>query len=125
MKLPATCICFGGVRPRKLGEDIIETLEVIHRQRKVIQHVREKFTCRDCHAMSQSPAPFHVNPRGLAGSSLLAMIIFEKFGKHQSLNRQAERYAREGVTMSPPHPGRPCGCLHGRTDACSSGCGRM
>jgi transposase len=32
--------------------------------------------------------------RGLVGPSLLAMILFEKFGKHQPLNRQAERYAR-------------------------------
>jgi transposase len=26
----------------------------------VIQHVREKFTCRDCEKISQAPAPFHV-----------------------------------------------------------------
>jgi transposase len=66
----------------------------------VIQHVREKFTCRDCEKISQPPAPFHVIPRGLAGPSLLAMILFEKFGQHQPLNRQAERYAREGVPLS-------------------------
>jgi hypothetical protein len=34
------------------------------------------------------------------GRSLLAMILFEKFGQHQPLNRQAERYAREGVPLS-------------------------
>ena len=28
------------------------------------------------------------------------MILFEKFGQHQPLNRQSERYAREGVTLS-------------------------
>jgi transposase len=28
------------------------------------------------------------------------MILFEKFGQHQPLNRQAERYAREGVEIS-------------------------
>ena len=28
------------------------------------------------------------------------MILFEKFGQHQPLNRQAERYAREGVDLS-------------------------
>jgi len=66
----------------------------------VIQHVREKFSCRDCEAITQAPAPFHVTPRGWAGPSLLAMILFEKFGQHQPLNRQAERYAREGVDLS-------------------------
>jgi transposase len=97
---PTACACCGGTRLSKLGEDVIETLEVIPRQWKVIQHVREKFSCRDCEAISQPPAPFHVIPRGWAGPGLLAMILFEKFGQHQPLNRQAERYAREGVRLS-------------------------
>src|SRR5215216_1332960 len=91
---------FAEPRQRKLGEDVTETLEVIPRQWKVIQHVREKFTCRDCEKISQAPAPFHVIARGWAGPSLLAMILFEKFGQHQPLNRQAERYAKEGVPLS-------------------------
>jgi transposase len=97
---PSVCLCCGGARLAKLGEDVTETLEVIPRNWKVIQHVREKFTCRDCETISQPPAPFHVTPRGWAGPSLLAMIMFEKFGQHQPLNRQAERYAREGVPLS-------------------------
>ena len=97
---PTACLCCGSARLRKLGEDITETLEVIPRQWKVIQHVREKFTCRDCEKISQAPAPFHVIARGWAGPSLLAMILFEKFGQHQPLNRQAERYTREGVPLS-------------------------
>lgn len=64
---------------------------------KVIAHVREKFSCRNCEKISQAPAPFHVVARGWAGPSLLAMIVCEK---HQPLNRQAERYAREGVPLS-------------------------
>jgi transposase len=97
---PAACLCCGGARLRKLGEDVTETLEVVPRSWKVIQHVREKFTCRDCEKITQPPAPFHVTPRGWAGPSLLAMIMFEKFGQHQPLNRQGERYAREGVPLS-------------------------
>src|SRR5271168_1062832 len=97
---PTTCQCCGGNRLRKLGETITETLESIPRQWKVIQHVREKFTCRDCEKISQAPAPFHVIARGLVGPNLLAMVLFEKFGQHQPLNRQAERYAREGVPIS-------------------------
>jgi transposase len=97
---PTACPCCGGTRLSKLGEDVTETLEVIPRQWKVIQHVREKFSCRDCETIDQAPAPFHVVPRGWAGPSLLAMILFEKYGQHQPLNRQAERYAREGVPLS-------------------------
>jgi transposase len=66
----------------------------------LIQTVRERFSCRACEAITQPPAPFHVIPRGLAGPSLLAMVLFEKFGQHQPLNRQSERYAREGVDIS-------------------------
>src|SRR5882757_9443978 len=85
---PAACESCGGNRLRKLGEDVTRTLEVIPRQWKVIETVREKFTCRDCEKISQAPAPFHVIARGWAGPSLLAMIMFEKFGQHQPLNRQ-------------------------------------
>ncbi len=97
---PTTCACCGSLKLAKLGEDVTETLEVIPRQWKVVQYVREKFTCRDCERISQAPAPFRVLPRGFAGPSLLAMILFEKYGQHQPLNRQCERYAREGVDLS-------------------------
>jgi transposase len=97
---PVACSCCGGSRLSRLGEDITETLEVIPKSWKVIQHVREKFSCRDCEKISQAPAPFHVLARGWAGPSLLAMVLFEKFGQHQPLNRQAERYAKEGVPVS-------------------------
>jgi transposase len=97
---PQTCPCCGSTKLSKLGEDITETLEVIPRQWKVIQTVREKFSCRECEKITQPPAPFHVTPRGFAGPNLLAMILFEKFGQHQPLNRQSERYAREGIDLS-------------------------
>ena len=48
---------------------VTETLELIPRRWKVIQHVREKFTCRDCEKISEAPAPFHVIARGWAGPS--------------------------------------------------------
>ncbi len=97
---PTACLCCGSTRLAKLGEDVTETLELVPRSWKVVQHVREKFTCRACEAISQAPAPFHVLPRGFAGPNLLACVLFEKYGQHQPLNRQAERYAREGVPIS-------------------------
>jgi transposase len=96
---PTACACCGSTKLAKLGEDITETLEVIPRQWKVIQHVREKFTCRACEKISQAPAPFHVIARGHAGPSLLAMILYEKFALHQPLNRQSDAYAREGIDL--------------------------
>jgi transposase len=105
---PTACECCGGSRLRKLGEDVTRTMESEPRRWKVVETVREKFTCRDCEKISQAPAPFHPIPRAWAGPSLLAMIVtarrlavlFEKFGQHQPLNRQAERYALEGAPIA-------------------------
>ncbi|WP_114911004.1 IS66 family transposase [Acidibrevibacterium fodinaquatile] len=97
---PTQCFCCGGSRLAKLGESVTETLESTPRIFKVIQHVREKFTCRDCEKISQEPAPFHTIPRAFAGPSLLAMIAYDKFGLHQPLNRQSERFGLEGVPLS-------------------------
>ncbi len=43
VEAPTNCSCCGSDRNMKMGEDITETLEVIPRQWKVIQTVREKF----------------------------------------------------------------------------------
>ena len=57
------CACCGGTRLGSFGEIITETLEVVPRQWKVIQHVREKMTCRDCEKISEPPAPFQSRRR--------------------------------------------------------------
>jgi len=95
---PSACPCCGGAL-HKLGEDVTETLELIPRQWKVIQHVREKFSCRTCEAITQPPAPSHPIARGRAGPGLLAHILFAKYGLHLPLNRQSATYAREGVDL--------------------------
>src|ERR1700736_2463429 len=95
---PSACPCCGGML-RKLGEDVTETLELIPRQWKVIAHVREKFSCRACEAITQPPAPFHPIARGRAGSRLLAHTLFAKYGLHLPLNRQSTTYAHEGIAL--------------------------
>jgi transposase len=97
--VPATCPCCGDNRLRKLGEDMTETLELVPRQWKVIQHVREKFVCRACEAITQPPAPSHPIARGRAGPKLLAHILFAKYGLHLPLNRQSDVYQREGIDL--------------------------
>jgi transposase len=97
---PTSCSCCGGTKLSKIGEDVTETLDVVPRQWFVTEHVREKFSCRSCETITQPPAPFHVIARGFAGSSLLAMMLVEKYANHQPLNRQSEHYAREGIELS-------------------------
>jgi transposase len=97
--VPATCPCCGGGVLRKIGEDVTETLELIPRQWKVIQHVREKFSCRACESITQPPAPSHPIARGRAGPMLLAHILFAKYGLHLPLNRQSTAYGHEGIDL--------------------------
>jgi len=93
---PSVCPCCSG-QLTKLGEDVTETLEVIPRQYKVIQTVREKFSCRKCEAISQPPAPFHPIARGRAGASLLAMILYAKYGNHVPIRRIARCWAAQAA----------------------------
>jgi transposase len=72
---------------------LTETLEVIPRQWKVIQTVREKFSYRACEAITQPPAPFHPISRGRAGPNLLAMILTS-----ESLWRARPRSARTAAS---------------------------
>jgi transposase len=97
---PAPCACPKCGGPvRKLGEDVTETLECEPRRWKVVEHVREKVSCRCCEAISQPPAPSHPIARGRAGSNLLALVLAAKYGQHLPLTRQSAIYAREGVEL--------------------------
>ena len=98
---PAPCACgkCGSARLHKLGEVVSKTLECEPRRWKIIEHVREKFSCRDCEAITEAPAPSHPIPRGFAGPSLLAMVLVNKFLLHQPLNRQSKTFAREGIEI--------------------------
>jgi transposase len=98
---PAPCACgkCGSGRLHKLGEVVSKTLECEPRRWKIIEHVREKFSCRDCEAITEAPAPSHPIPRGFAGPSLLAMVLVNKFLLHQPLNRQSKTFAREGIEI--------------------------
>jgi transposase len=100
MVYPAPCACPKCGGPvRKLGEDVTETLECEPRRWKVVEHVREKVSCRACEAVSQPPAPSHPIARGRAGPGLLALVLAAKYGQHLPLTRQSAIYAREGVAI--------------------------
>jgi len=96
---PACCPGCGSDKLARLSEDVTETLEVVLLRWKVIQTIRARDACRKCETIHRPPAPFHVTSRGWSSPSLLAML-FENFGQHQPLNRQRDRYAREGVDLS-------------------------
>src|SRR5512134_704775 len=95
---PTSCPCCGGA-VRKLGEEITESLERLPARWFVIQHVREKVSCRCCESISEAPVPFHPIARGRAGPNLLAEVMFGKYGLHLPLNRQSACFVREGIDL--------------------------
>lgn len=78
---------------------MLESLKCEPRRWKVVQHVREKFACRSCEAVSQAPAPSHPIRRGRAGPNLLAMVLAGKYAQHLPLHRQSAAYARAGIDL--------------------------
>ena len=96
---PCACRHCGSDRIRKLSEITTETLELVPASFKVIQHVRETFTCRACEKITETPAPSHPIARGRAGPQLLAQILFDKYRAHLPLNRQSDIYAHQGIDL--------------------------
>ncbi|HEY0281853.1 MAG TPA: IS66 family transposase [Rhizomicrobium sp.] len=96
----AACICpkCGG-ELRRLGEDVTEVLEYVPASFKVIRHVRPKFSCRRCEAITQAPMPSLPIERGRPGPGLLAHVLVSKYADHLPLYRQSEIYAREGIEL--------------------------
>ena len=75
------------------------TLDFIPRRWKVTRRCARGSAAATADDLRAARAvPWH--PAGRIGASLLAMIMVDKYGAHQPLNRQTERYAREGVPIA-------------------------
>ena len=96
---PCACAHCGSGRLRKIGEITTETLELVPAAWKVLSHVREKFSCRSCEKITETPAPSHPIARGRAGPQLLAHVLFSKYRAHLPLNRQSDIYAKDGIDL--------------------------
>jgi transposase len=92
------CPACGGAMAR-LGEDVTEVLDYVPGRFRVIRHIRPKYACRRCEAITQAPAPALPTPRGRAAPGLLAHLLVSKYADHLPLYRQSEIYAREGVEI--------------------------
>jgi transposase len=96
----AACICpfcRGGMA--RLGEDVTEVLDYLPGRFRVIRHVRPKYACRYCDAITQAPAPALPTPRGRAAPGMLAHLLVSKYTDHLPLYRQSEIYARDGLDL--------------------------
>jgi transposase len=89
--------CGGGMS--KLGEDVTEVLDYVPGRFQVIRHVRPKYACSACDAITQAPAPAMPTPRGRATPGTLSHLLVSKYCDHLPLYRQSEIYAREGLEL--------------------------
>jgi transposase len=88
-----------GAAMARLGEDVTEVLDYVPGRFQVIRHIRPKYACKACDAITQAPAPALPTPRGRATPAMLAHLLVSKYCDHLPLYRQSEIYAREGVEL--------------------------
>ena len=93
------CACCGSLK-RRIGEDVSERLDVIPAQFKVIVTRRPKYACAACAGeVVQAPAPERLIENGIPTEALIAHVLVAKYADHTPLYRQAQIYARQGITL--------------------------
>jgi transposase len=94
-----TCACCGSLKHR-IGEDVSERLDVMPAQFKVIVTRRPKYACQVCAGeVVQAPAPERLIENGIPTEALVAHVLIAKYADHTPLYRQAQIYARQGITL--------------------------
>ena len=84
-----TCKCCNNVL-EKIGEDLSEQVELFPAKLYVVEHIRSKYCCRTCNSIIMSPKSMAPIPKSLAGGSLIADIIINKYQYHLPLYRQSK-----------------------------------
>ena len=93
------CPCCAGTLHR-IGEDVSERLDIVPAQVRVLVIRRPKYACRACEdAVMQAPAPARLIEGGLPTDGTVAQVLVSKYADHLPLYRQAQIYARQGLTL--------------------------
>ena len=94
-----TCPCCGNPL-HVIGEDRAEMLDYVPARFRVRVIRRPRYGCRGCEeAVVQAPAPERPIDGGMATEALLAHVLVNKYSDHLPLYRQAQIFARSGVTL--------------------------
>src|SRR6201991_758383 len=93
------CPCCGNALHR-IGEDASERLDLVPAQFRVLVVRRPKYACRACESVVvQAPAPSRLIEGGLPTEATVAQVLVSKYADHLPLYRQAQIYARQGITL--------------------------
>jgi transposase len=94
-----TCPCCRG-QLHAMGEDRSERLDIVPAQFRVIVTRRPKYACRTCEeVVVQAPAPPRLVEGGIPTEATVAHVLVSKYADHLPLYRQAQIYARQGVSL--------------------------
>jgi transposase len=94
-----SCPCCRNLLHR-IGEDCSERLDIIPAQLRVLVVRRPKYACRACEeVVVQAPAPARLIEGGLPTEATVAHVLVSKYADHLPLYRQAQIYARQGITL--------------------------
>ena len=94
-----TCPCCRNALHR-IGEDRSEKLDIIPAQLRVLVVRRPKYACRACEeVVVQAAAPARLIEGGLPTEATVAQVLVSKYADHLPLYRQAQIYARQGITL--------------------------
>jgi transposase len=83
----------------KIGEEITEQLECEPGKLLVKRYRRAKYAKPKGEGIITGELPSFIVPRGIAGASLLALIIIQKYVDHLPLYRQIEIFKRMGIVI--------------------------
>jgi transposase len=83
-----------------IGEDRSERLDIVPAQFRVLVVRRPKYACRACEdVVVQAPAPARLIEGGIPTEAAIAQVLVSKYADHLPLYRQAQIYARQGITL--------------------------
>jgi len=89
-----------------MGHETRRELKIIPAQVKVVEHVREVYSCRECEKNATSvpvmkaPVPEPIISGSLASPSSVAHIMVQKYVNAMPLYRQEQELLRDGVQLS-------------------------
>jgi transposase len=82
-----------------IGEDRAERLDIVPAQLRVLVVRRPKYGCRTCEdVVVQVPARARLIEGGLPTEATVAHAVVGKYADHLPLYRQAQIYARQGIS---------------------------
>lgn len=82
-----------------IGQEITEELECEPAKFYIKRYIRYKYAAKNRDGVSIAELPERVIDKGIAGPSLLAMILVGKYQDHLPLYRQKQIFARENIQI--------------------------